>query len=163
MLSYWLMYVSRPLLKQCRCLDILFLLGLYEQQNNHFFFLILISMNRHSVLSCNLYSVSKQEEISSLTYRSIPPPFAQRSKSPYSKICAEGNDSSIFVWDMSNISRCLLASDSRKWNSFLIKFMFNFHNRLIYIFLSHTFRISSKLFSFSMCFSSWPVLPDQLS
>ena len=79
MLSYWLMYVSRPLLKQCRCLDILFLLALYEQQNNHFFFLILISMNRHSVLYCNLYSVSKQEEMSSLTFRSIRLPFVQRS------------------------------------------------------------------------------------
>ena len=28
-------------------------------------------MNRHSVLSCNLYAVSKQEEMSSLTYKSI--------------------------------------------------------------------------------------------
>ena len=30
------------------------------------------------------------------------------------KNCAEGNDSSIFVSDISNISRCLLASDSKK-------------------------------------------------
>ena len=76
-------------------------------------------MNRHSVLSCNLYSVSKQEKMSSLTYRSIPPPFVQRSsmqglENPSSKYCAEGDDSSIFVSDFSNISRCLLDSDSGK-------------------------------------------------
>ena len=81
MLSYWLMDVSRLLRKQCRGLDILFLLGLYEQQNNHFFFLTLILMNRHSVLSSNLYSDSKEEKKSSLTYRSIPPPFVQRYSS----------------------------------------------------------------------------------
>ena len=103
MLSYWLMFASKPLLKQCRCLDILFLSGLYERQNNHFFFLILISMNSHSLLSCNLYSV-----MSSLIYRSILPPFAQRSslqglENPSSKNSAVGNDSSVFVSDNRNI------------------------------------------------------------
>ena len=73
-------------------------------------------MNRHSELSCNLHSVSKQEEMSSLTYRSIPLPFPQsvRSRESILQNCAEGNDSSSFVSDVSNISRCLLASDSRK-------------------------------------------------
>ena len=99
MLSYWVMYVSRPLLKQHRCLDILFLLDLYEQQNNHFVFLVLILMNRYLLLSCNLYSVSKQEEMSSkkeemssLTCRSNPSLFAQRPrvkpiKSVKPKVC----------------------------------------------------------------------------
>ena len=73
-------FVSRLLLKQSRYLDILFLLALCEQQSNHFFFLVLISMNRDSVLSCNLHSVSKQEEGSSLTYRSISSALAQGSR-----------------------------------------------------------------------------------
>ena len=70
MLSYWLMYVSKPLLKQCRCLDISFYL---DHMSNRITipFLILISMNKHSVLSCNLYSVGKQEAISSLIYRVV--------------------------------------------------------------------------------------------
>ena len=68
MLPYWLMYVSIPLLKQWRCLDALLLLGLYEEQNNDFFFLILISMNRRSMLTCNLYSFNKQEEKLSLKF-----------------------------------------------------------------------------------------------
>ena len=52
-------------------------------------------MNRHSALFCSLYSVSKQEEMSS-------------SKNPSSKNCAEGNNSSVFVSDISNLSRYLL-------------------------------------------------------
>ena len=122
---------------------LLFLLGLYEQQNDPLFFLILILMNRHSVLSCNLYSVSKQEQMSSLTYRSIPPPFEQRSslqglENSSSKNCAEGNDSSVFVSDISNMSRCLLASDSRTLNLFLIEIMFNYPiiDRLIFFSLT---------------------------
>ena len=110
---------------------LLFLLGSYEQQNDILFFLILILINRHSLLSCNLYSDSKQGEMSSLTYRSVSPPFAQRSslyglENPSSKNCAEGHDSSIFVSDISNMSRCLLASDSRTLNLFLIEIMFNY-------------------------------------
>ena len=73
-------FVSRLLPKQSRYLDILFLLALCEQQSNHFFFLVLISMNRDSVLSCNLHSVSKQEEGSSLTCRSISSPLGQGSR-----------------------------------------------------------------------------------
>ena len=70
MLSYWLMHVSKPLLKQCGCLDILFYL---DRMSNRITipFLILISMNKHWVLSCNLYSVGKQEAISSLIYRVV--------------------------------------------------------------------------------------------
>ena len=123
---------------------LLFLLGLYEQQNDPLFFLILILINRHSLLSCNLYSVSKPGEMSSLTYRSVSPPFAQRSslyglENPSSKNCAEGHDSSIFVSDISNISRCLLASDSRTLNLFLIEIeMFNYPiiDRLIFFSLT---------------------------
>ena len=44
-------------------------------------------MSRHLLLTCNLYSISKQEEmssnqeeISSLTYRSNPSLFAQRPR-----------------------------------------------------------------------------------
>ena len=57
----------------------LFLWGLYEQQKSHFFFLILISTNKHSTLSGVLYSVSKPDGISSLIKRRIPPPFEHRS------------------------------------------------------------------------------------
>ena len=82
-------------------------------------------MNRHLVLSCNLYSVSKQEEMS-------------YSKNPSSKICAEGNDSSIFVSDISNLSRCLLSLrfEEMKLIPYWIYVQLSY-NRSIDIFLSY--------------------------
>ena len=44
----------------------LLLWGLYEQQRSHFFFIILISTNKHSPFSDDAYSVSKREGMSSL-------------------------------------------------------------------------------------------------
>ena len=47
--------------------------------------------------------------MSSLTYGSFPPPFAQRTslsglENPSGKNCAEGNDSWVFISDISNMS-----------------------------------------------------------
>ena len=71
-------------------------------------------MNRHSALSYNLSSVSRQEEMSSSTYTNIPPSFAQRTslqglKNPPSKNCAEGNDSSVSVSDIYNMSIIIIT------------------------------------------------------
>ena len=63
-------YISKPSLKQCIWVEILFSWGLQEQQSNQFFFLILISIKIQSTLLGVLYSVSRCDDISYLTKRS---------------------------------------------------------------------------------------------
>ena len=102
--------------------------------------------------------------MSSFTYRSIPPPFARRFslwglKNPSTKNCGEGNDSSIFISDTSNMSKWLLVSDSRKFNLFLIEFLFS----CPIIFFSLTSFKFTKTFIFFNVFSLWHIYGSPLA
>ena len=113
MLSYWLIYVSRALLKQCRCLDILFLLGIYEQQNND----SVILNNLHRInIRCYLVTyillVSKKKCHLLHTEVSLHH-LCNGLENPSSKNCPEGNDSSILVSDISNISVLCVRLDNQ--------------------------------------------------
>ena len=74
---------------------------------------MLISVKRHSTLSGNLRSVSKGEDMSSLTKRRIPPPFEPWSNLYGFENPSNRKESSSFVSDTSKTSTLLMICDAR--------------------------------------------------
>ena len=133
----------------------------YEQHKSHFLFLTLILIKKHSTLSGNPYSVSKRDNMSSLTSRLILPPFHQRSclctsENQSNRNWAVGKEWSSFVSDTNQASTLLMIFDGRNWNLFLTEFMFICAKMMRLRFSSlNNFRLTFGHLAFFSMLSTW--------
>ena len=114
--------------KHSSCLETEFLYGWYNQFENHFLFLKLISTERLSILHCDLHC-NKSDGMSSLIYNRRQPRLLFLSYlygvvKPSILNWAEGNESSSFVSEIRKILTFLSSIYTKESNLFLVKFMF---------------------------------------